>query len=153
MDVWVNREPTGCEIFELEDIQELEEQLGSFGALKPLDDKSEIKVEITGTWGEIRELLTQSFFKDIWFNPRRIRPDVVGYGCAFCGILGDAAPDGSLPEGWEQRHFEDGAHYLCPDCKEDRMCRVCGCSDVTPCEGGCYWVEEDLCSACAEKSK
>lgn len=66
MDVWVNREPTGCETFELEDIQELGEQLGSFSALKLLDDKSEVKVEITGTWGEIRELLSQPFFKDIW---------------------------------------------------------------------------------------
>ena len=66
MNVWVNREPTGCETFELEDIQELEEQLGSFGVLKPLDDKSEVKVEITGTWEEIRGLLSQPFFKSIW---------------------------------------------------------------------------------------
>jgi hypothetical protein len=27
-------------------------------------------------------------------------------------------------------------------------CRVCGCTDNTPCEGGCHWVEDDLCSAC-----
>jgi hypothetical protein len=31
-------------------------------------------------------------------------------------------------------------------------CRVCGCTDDNPCEGGCYWVEDeemgDLCSAC-----
>lgn len=30
------------------------------------------------------------------------------------------------------------------------MCRVCGCSQFEPCEGGCEWVEADLCSACAE---
>ncbi len=29
-------------------------------------------------------------------------------------------------------------------------CRVCGCTDEHACPGGCYWVEPDLCSACAE---
>jgi len=29
-----------------------------------------------------------------------------------------------------------------------RKCRVCGCTWTTPCTGGCYWVEDDLCSAC-----
>ena len=28
------------------------------------------------------------------------------------------------------------------------VCRECGCTDITACDGGCYWVEEDLCSAC-----
>lgn len=27
-------------------------------------------------------------------------------------------------------------------------CRVCGCTDAVACEGGCYWIEKDLCSAC-----
>lgn len=31
----------------------------------------------------------------------------------------------------------------------DRICRVCGCTDATPCASGCAWVEPDLCSACA----
>lgn len=29
-----------------------------------------------------------------------------------------------------------------------RTCRVCGCTDDQACEGGCSWVEEDLCSKC-----
>jgi hypothetical protein len=32
-------------------------------------------------------------------------------------------------------------------------CRICGCTDNNACigvEGPCYWVEDDLCSACAE---
>lgn len=29
-------------------------------------------------------------------------------------------------------------------------CRVCGCTETQACEGGCSWVEEDLCSRCAE---
>ena len=27
-------------------------------------------------------------------------------------------------------------------------CRVCGCTQARACTGGCYWVSEDLCSAC-----
>ncbi|MFA7331074.1 MAG: hypothetical protein WC326_08380 [Candidatus Delongbacteria bacterium] len=29
-------------------------------------------------------------------------------------------------------------------------CRVCGCTEDRACPGGCWWVEPDLCSACAE---
>ncbi len=31
----------------------------------------------------------------------------------------------------------------------ERKCRVCGCTDAKACPGGCYWVEDDLCSTCA----
>lgn len=30
-------------------------------------------------------------------------------------------------------------------------CRECGCTEGQACEGGCWWVEEDLCSSCADK--
>jgi hypothetical protein len=30
-------------------------------------------------------------------------------------------------------------------------CRVCGCTDKKACPGGCFWIEPDLCSACAKK--
>ena len=36
----------------------------------------------------------------------------------------------------------------------ERKCRVCGCVDLRACvtaAGPCYWVEPDLCSACAGK--
>jgi len=33
---------------------------------------------------------------------------------------------------------------------DTRTCRVCGCTDEDACEGGCEWVEDDLCSRCAE---
>ena len=29
-------------------------------------------------------------------------------------------------------------------------CRICGCTDEHACPGGCYWVEDDLCSRCDE---
>jgi len=35
-----------------------------------------------------------------------------------------------------------------------QRCRVCGCTENTPCmteDGPCYWVEKDLCSACASE--
>lgn len=38
------------------------------------------------------------------------------------------------------------------DLTEEAKCRVCGCTWNNACQGGCYWVEEDLCSACVEKA-
>lgn len=36
---------------------------------------------------------------------------------------------------------------------DDRpACRMCGCTNEQACEGGCYWVEFDLCSTCADKA-
>jgi hypothetical protein len=34
--------------------------------------------------------------------------------------------------------------------EHNRKCRVCGCTWSHGCAGGCYWVEWDLCSRCAE---
>ncbi len=31
-----------------------------------------------------------------------------------------------------------------------RRCRECGCTDIQACPGGCHWVEQDRCSACAQ---
>lgn len=33
---------------------------------------------------------------------------------------------------------------------DEQHCRVCGCTWNNACPGGCYWVEDDLCSKCAE---
>lgn len=32
----------------------------------------------------------------------------------------------------------------------ERKCRICGCTWNNPCKGGCYWVEENLCSKCGK---
>lgn len=29
-----------------------------------------------------------------------------------------------------------------------RTCRGCGCTDDRACEGGCYWVSDEVCSSC-----
>lgn len=34
---------------------------------------------------------------------------------------------------------------------EEQRCRVCGCTWNNACPGGCYWVEEDLCSKCVDR--
>ena len=33
----------------------------------------------------------------------------------------------------------------------ERACMVCGCTDGHACPGGCHWVDDDLCSRCAEE--
>lgn len=43
------------------------------------------------------------------------------------------------------------AYILDEEEKDEQKCRVCGCTQYNACEGGCYWVKEDLCSKCAEK--
>jgi len=124
MEVFINRNPTGCETFDLEDLNELEEQLGSFSALGPLNDKSEIKVEITGTWGEIKELLSQPCFKDIWFDPQR-SPHAVQYFCDLCPASEWGHSD-RFPKGWSAKKYEDGGVILCPKCNKP-------CSEENPC--------------------
>jgi len=34
-----------------------------------------------------------------------------------------------------------------------RSCRICGCTQDDACPGGCYWVDEDLCSACVHEAQ
>ena len=31
----------------------------------------------------------------------------------------------------------------------ERRCRICGCTELQACPGGCSWVGADLCSSCA----
>lgn len=74
------------------------------------------------------------------------RADV--YICNACGIdeaLLDMAGKEPLPlNEWSMVIGFD-------DLQDEQSCRVCGCTWGNACEGGCYWVEEDLCSSCAEK--
>lgn len=62
---------------------------------------------------------------------------------------------------WKHTTIENGVtprscsrpRPVTPDPDEDRACRICGCTEYTPCPGGCSWVEEDLCSSpeCVKK--
>lgn len=33
-----------------------------------------------------------------------------------------------------------------------QRCHVCGCTDDAACDGGCWWVDADLCSSCSSTS-
>ena len=81
MEVFVHRSPKGFETFDLEGIEELEEQLRGLDSFDKLDDQEEIHVDITGRWGEIRELLSQPFFKRIWFRVCRVCGCTEGNPC------------------------------------------------------------------------
>lgn len=77
-----------------------------------------------------------------------------GYACGICGVIEAAKPDGSLPEGWIEKKYEQGSMFICRDggCQDEPVCRVCGCTNESACqtpEGPCRWVEPDLCSACS----
>lgn len=53
----------------------------------------------------------------------------------------------SIPIEWDETKSEFAF-------KEERKCRVCGCTDLNACVTDgvpCHWVEEDLCSACVGK--
>lgn len=52
---------------------------------------------------------------------------------------------------------ETGARFAAIDDDVDRLalldvphCRVCRCTDEVACMTVCWWVEEDLCSSCAD---
>ena len=32
-------------------------------------------------------------------------------------------------------------------------CKRCGCDWHHPCDSGCYWVDDELCSSCAKKDE
>lgn len=80
-----------------------------------------------------------------------------GLWCPSCGerLAGPALVDeeGLEPEECRVCGFpediEKMAEYHCGD-DDEVACRVCGCTDSHACDGGCYWVEDDLCSACAD---
>ncbi len=36
---------------------------------------------------------------------------------------------------------------------QQMTCRVCGCTDLHACPGGCFWVEPGLCSECNPATK
>jgi len=75
-----------------------------------------------------------------------------GYGCHGCGLIAEAVGDGGLPEKWVEKKFPTRTFFLCSECQRDvQICRVCGCSQEDACEGGCSWVEKDLCSSCVGK--
>lgn len=53
---------------------------------------------------------------------------------------------------WPQRGGGVDMYVFCGRCAFDPdsdRCRVCGCTEHQPCEEGCWWALEHLCSRCA----
>lgn len=87
-------------------------------------------------------------------------PDANTWACSGCDAVWTFSEDG--PKEHNMRY--------CPQCgrpivkvveyrdpyEDVPRCRVCGCTEDEPCEGGCYWVEDpeglgELCSRCFER--
>jgi len=74
------------------------------------------------------------------------------YGCPFAGGTVPYLPECSGENGscrdasvwvcWQK--------YLLERVNAEPVCRICGCTDYNACPGCCSWVEQDLCSFCAE---
>ena len=63
--------------------------------------------------------------------------------CQFCNGTGVCPDDGT---------------FVKPAPPGVQTCRVCGCWEYEPCfdvfaGDACFWIEEDLCSACQEKAE
>lgn len=88
--------------------------------------------------------------------------------CDMCALLGSKKSESKCPYGAYQEpelqskretyqdepcdHFVYNREYADREpLFDERRCRVCGCTDDNACPGGCYWVEDDLCSTCADK--
>lgn len=58
--------------------------------------------------------------------------------------IGPPGPPAAFAPQWAVRRLEREM-----DCSLGEVeCRVCACTDSSACEGGCWWVEETLCSSC-----
>lgn len=67
------------------------------------------------------------------------------------GRVGDVVPSGATDEQLLELYgpkdgqvVVDFRRFL----RGEAVCRVCGCTDERACEGGCRWVDIDLCSRC-----
>jgi hypothetical protein len=71
----------------------------------------------------------------------------------------DDDPRAALVDKLAREALRDSGRGLPDDGEEEEdvaRCRVCGCTEDEPCEGGCQWVEDqleegELCSRCADE--
>ena len=124
MEIYVHRDPSGYLTSDMEHVAQLQEYLEGLATAKPLDDKAEVHLEITGTWGEIRELLSQPCFRDNWQHAEgatgvwKYDAEEHRVTCLLCGwwhraLTGQAAErlagdhfDGSSPDIPKCRHVQ-----------------------------------------------
>lgn len=78
----------------------------------------------------------------------RILADYVGYPLDHVNF-GRPEGGGDLKE-YERPPWQRWQEYIAERVSGEPVCRVCGCTQYNACPGGCFWVEDDLCSRCAE---
>lgn len=59
--------------------------------------------------------------------------------------------NGEMEQCGDRSKWECWQKYFMERASTEQVCRVCGCTWENACPGGCYWIEQDLCSECAEK--
>lgn len=98
------------------------------------------------------ELAIHAVKRQIGVEPKIViqKDDLVvgaGYEVAYCGACGEEIFAWGLKP--EPKYCDQcGQRIDNEPLFEEQKCRVCGCTDSNACEGGCYWVEPDLCSRC-----
>jgi len=88
--------------------------------------------------------------------PTEPRVDAIARAAWLRGIEADEAPIGAEVIKALRYAFAFDARVLrwladlrsSPGLLAPRLCRKCACSEFDPCDGGCWWVAEDLCSSC-----
>jgi hypothetical protein len=75
-------------------------------------------------------------------------------GTPVLGINFDMSPLGDMVNSCVDMWFDspiDLARHIHASDGDDLLwkCKVCGCTAGHACEGGCFWVDKELCSVCA----
>lgn len=51
------------------------------------------------------------------------------------------------------RRWDCWQRYFRQRVENEQVCCVCGCTEDNACSDGCWWVKDDLCSACNDKKR
>jgi hypothetical protein len=120
--------------------------------------EGEMPLLLTGQFSERHQLLDQIFAELLKRKPKVVtKTEATKKAKVKEDRLGNLSTEAKEPEASDQEEPEaeapadDTETPAAPDAV--RACRACGCTDEHACEGGCYWVEKDLCSACQDKAE
>ncbi|HKQ00518.1 MAG TPA: ParB/RepB/Spo0J family partition protein [Actinomycetes bacterium] len=110
--------------------------------------------------GLLGELLVQGIWPKHYGPPPKLvsrgstAEDLVRH-VAFLILASEASDSWRAPREFPKRAKAFGIDVrkildqVVPEEAPEPACRECGCTESNACEGGCSWVEPDLCSACA----
>lgn len=104
-----------------------------------------------------------------WHMLHPKQQELLGAAAIALGVADNGIAWGLDTKAWDAASVEAAiliadiarAHVLHQDMLPDgldlsplgiQQCRACGCTENCACDGGCGWIEDDLCSACAPGS-